>query len=208
MEDPNNLSKLPYSVSEFNMPHVLNLSYVYHLPVGHGLHWGGNMNRWADGFLGGWETTGIWTITSGQPLNLSWMSCGVTIPSYGCQQPNLIAPLQKTPGSLTSNLNNYFSNENTALSEPAPFTLGTGPPVLSSTYGPGTSNANLAVYKNFNMGRVREGASLQVRVETINAFNHPKFANPNTTFESPNFGLIDSQLNQPRQVQLGMKLYF
>ena len=56
------------------------------------------------------------------------------------------------------------------------------------------------------LGKLREGARLQVRAETINAFNHPKFGNPNTTFESPQFGQITSQLNQPRQVQLGMKL--
>ena len=206
MEDPNNFSKLPYGLSEFNLPQVLNISYVYHLPFGKTGQWGRSWNKWTDGALGGWETTGIWVATSGQPLSVNWISCGVTIPSYGCQQPNMIAPLQINHGA--GYLNNYFTNENTALAEPAPFTLGTAPQVLPDTYGPGTFNANLAVYKNFALGRLREGASLQVRAETINGFNHPKFGNPNTTFESPNFGLIDSQLNSARQVQLGMKLYF
>jgi hypothetical protein len=206
LEDPNNTRKLPYAASEFNMPQVLNVSYVYHLPFGHGLHWGRNVNRWVNGVLGGWETTGIWVFTTGQPLPLSWISCGVPIPSYGCQQPNLIAPLQKNHGSNW--INQYFTNENTALAEPAPFSLGTGPPVLSGTYGPGTFNANIAVYKNFALRKMREGASFQVRLETINGFNTPKFSAPNTTFESPTFGLITSQANSPRQIQLGMKLYF
>jgi hypothetical protein len=139
---------------------------------------------------------------------LSWISCGVPIPTYGCQQPNLIAPLQKTGGPLNNWINNYFSNEYTALAEPAPFTLGTGPVVLPSTYSPGANNANLAVYKNFSLRRMREGASLQIRAETINGFNHPKFGWPNTTFESPTFGQITSQSNTPRQLQLGAKLYF
>jgi hypothetical protein len=206
MEDPNNFSKLPYGVSEFNMPQVLNLSYVYHLPFGKTGEWGRSWNAVTSGVLGGWETTGIWVFTTGQPLPASWISCGVPIPTYGCQQPNQVAELQRNTGSGW--LNNYFTNEAQAFQEPAPFTLGTAPTVMPRTYGPGTNNANLAIYKNFGLGKLREGARLQVRAETINAFNHPKFGNPNTTFESPQFGQITSQLNQPRQVQLGMKLYF
>jgi hypothetical protein len=206
--DPNNLLHLPYSTSEFNSPQVLNISYVYHLPFGKTGQWGRSWNKWTDGVLGGWETTGIWVATSGQPLSLSWVSCGVPIPTYGCQQPNLLTPLQRTGGSPSNWINNYFSNANTALSAPAPFALGTGPTVLPATLSPGTFNANLAVYKNFNLARMREGASLQVRLETINGFNNVKFAAPNTTWQSPTFGIITSQLNTPRQVQLGMKLYF
>jgi hypothetical protein len=206
--DPNDLLHLPHAVSEFNTPHVLNLSYVYHLPFGHGLHWGRNWKGVEDGFLGGWETTGMWVFTSGQPLPLSWISCGVPIPTYGCQQPDLLAPLKKTGGPLNNWINDYFSNENTALGVPAPFTLGTGPVVLPSTYSPGANNANLALYKNFALGKMREGASLQVRIETINGFNHPKFGWPSTTFQSPTFGQITYQSNTPRTVQLGMKLYF
>ncbi|HXX24191.1 MAG TPA: TonB-dependent receptor [Terriglobia bacterium] len=206
--DPNNLLHLPHSVSEFNQPQVLNVSYVYHLPFGQGLHWGSRWNPVVNGFLGGWETTGMWTFTSGQPLPLGWISCGVQIPTYGCQQPNLLAPLKKTGGPLNNWINNYFSNENTALGVPAPWTLGNGPMTLPSTYSPGANNANLAVYKNFALGKMREGASLQVRLETINGFNHPKFGWPSTTFQSPTFGQITSQANTPRQLQLGMKLYF
>jgi len=56
--------------------------------------------------------------------------------------------------------------------------------------------------------KVREGMSLQLRLETLNGLNHPQFAAPNTAFESGIFGLITSQLNTPRQVQLGAKLMF
>ncbi len=208
LEDPNNTRKLPYAVSEFNMPQVLNLSYVFHLPYGRSMHWGTNLNRYANAVLGGWETTGIWVLTSGQPLPLSSLSCGTPLPSYGCQQPNLTGKLQKTGGSTNAWINNYFSNENQVLSAPAPYSLGTGPSVMSGVYGPTTFNANLALYKNFPLGQMREGSSLQFRIETVNGFNTPRFAAPNTTFGSPEFGLISSQSNQARQVQLGMKLYF
>jgi hypothetical protein len=94
------------------------------------------------------------------------------------------------------------------LREPAPYTLGTGPSVLPNILGPGTFNANLAVYKNFALKKLREGMSLQLRLETINALNRPQFGLPNTSFESSVFGLISSQVNAPRQVQLGAKLIF
>ena len=105
------------------------------------------------------------------------------------------------------NVNQYFANVETVLQAPAPFTLGTAPE-LSQVYGPGAQNANLAIYKNFVLSRFREGASLQVRAETINAFNHVQYGAPNTTFGNPEFGVVSNQVNSPRQIQLGMKLYF
>jgi hypothetical protein len=36
----------------------------------------------------------------------------------------------------------------------------------------------------------------------------PKFGLPSTHFQNPEFGLISTQSNHPRQIQLGMKLYF
>ena len=72
---------------------------------------------------------------------------------------------------------------------------------------PGTNNATLAVFKDIPL-HFREGAKLQIRAESFNALNHPQFGGIATTFGTGSFGEVDSQVNVPRQVQLGMQLYF
>jgi hypothetical protein len=205
LRDPND-RKLERGLSQFDMPQSFQLSYIYNLPFGHGMHWGSHWNGVVNAFLGGWETTGIWTLMTGQPIYLSWTSCGLPIPTWGCQQPDIVGPLRKNHG--VNWMQDYFSNDSQVLREPAPYTLGTAPSVLPNASGPGTANGDLAIYKNFALRKVREGMSLQLRLETLNGLNHPQFAAPNTAFESGIFGLISQQLNTPRQVQLGAKLMF
>lgn len=50
--------------------------------------------------------------------------------------------------------------------------------------------------------------SLELRLESQNAFNHPVFGTPDSSIDDPNFGVVSYQSNSPRQVQLGVKLNF
>jgi hypothetical protein len=45
-------------------------------------------------------------------------------------------------------------------------------------------------------------------VEAFNLTNTPAFGLPGTSLGTPNFGVITSQANAPRQVQLAMRLDF
>lgn len=49
--------------------------------------------------------------------------------------------------------------------------------------------------------------SMEVRVEAFNIFNRVIWGAPNSDFSSNNFGLITSA-SSPRQMQLGLKLYW
>jgi hypothetical protein len=49
---------------------------------------------------------------------------------------------------------------------------------------------------------------LEIRLETFNALNRVQFAAPDTNVGDSTFGQITAQANQPRQVQIGLKLYF
>lgn len=63
----------------------------------------------------------------------------------------------------------------------------------------------MSLFKTFF---ITDGLRLQARGELFNAFNSPMFGLPNTTFGNRNFGRITSQQNDPRQVQVALRLMF
>jgi hypothetical protein len=86
----------------------------------------------------------------------------------------------------------------------------------NSVYGPGVSNFNMSLFKNFNF---TESLRLQLRFEAYNVFNHTQWGNVNTSLSAPTSGTTFSGANagssgqitstrDPRQLQLGGKFYF
>jgi hypothetical protein len=202
LQDPNKRF-LERSISQYDIPHVFQFSYVYQLPIGRGKQFGGNWNRVVDSFLGGWQTNGIWRFDNGMPIALG-LSTSRALPTYGGQRPNLVGPLTRNTGADW--LNQYFANPANAVTPP-PFTVGNAPREVASARVPGTATSALSFFKQFAMP-IREGSKLEFRAEAFNALNHPQFAGPNVTVGSSAFGKVTSQANSPRQVQLGLKLYF
>ena len=74
--------------------------------------------------------------------------------------------------------------------------------------GPGQANLNLSFLKTMVLNCPVEKCSLQFRVEFYNALNHPQFANPDTNFTSPTFGVISSTAVNARAGQLALKFAF
>lgn len=203
LQDPNRRD-LERSLSQFDIPQTLQFSYVYELPIGRGKSLGTHWNPVLNIILGGWKTTGIWRFSSGFPLGLT-LSGGQPLPTYGAQRPNLTGTLERNTGSDFRE--RYFTNPEVAVN-PNPFTIGNAPRVLPNLRAPGTDLANLALFKEIPLGRLREGMRLEYRAEMFNAFNHPVFCGPVTTVGDPNFGKVFSQCQGPREVQMGLKLYW
>jgi hypothetical protein len=200
--DPNNL-RLDRSLSAFSIPQIAQLSFIYELPFGHNRRFGGNLRGIADAIIGGWQVNGIYRADNGLPIQLALCGgCGVNLPTYGNQYPDLVAPLRVAG---TSNLNQYFANPQAAV-KPVPYTEGNAPRILSNARVPGTNNLSASLLKQVALG-FREGARLEMRLEAFNAFNRVQFAAPNTNVGDANFGQISAQANQARQVQVGLKLY-
>jgi Carboxypeptidase regulatory-like domain/TonB dependent receptor len=165
-------------------------------------------------FLGDWELAAIVTVQSGSALtiadtnanNIFGISEDRAELTGSCTKNQLV-----TGGSLGSKLNNYFNA--------ACFTI---PPVIGAdgigtdfgnsatgiVNGPGQANADLSLSKNVPIKWPREGTSLQFRTELYNALNHPQFADPDTNFTSPTFGVISSTAVNPRVIQFALKLAF
>jgi hypothetical protein len=103
-------------------------------------------------------------------------------------------------------MDRYFANPE-AVASPARFAIGNAPRTFPVRL-PGTNTATLAVFKQVPIAELREGAKLEIRAEAFNALNRPQFGGPNTVVGTPSFGLVSSQANSSRILQLGMKLYF
>ena len=74
----------------------------------------------------------------------------------------------------------------------------------NTVQGPGAATVDLSLVKNTT---IREGATVQFRVETFNVLNHTNFGLPDNFIGSPTFGQILSAGN-PRRLQLGLKFLF
>jgi hypothetical protein len=203
LQDPNNY-KLERSLSQFDLPNLLNASYVYELPFGRGRLIGHNWHPVVNAILGGWKTAGIWTFSSGFPIGL-YQSGGLSLPTYGAQRPNLTATLTRNTGSNFRQ--QYFANPEVVVA-PADYAIGNAPRTIGSARTPSTQNANMSMLKEFPMGAIREGMHLELRAEAFNSFNHPKFCGPDTTLNGGSFGTVSCQANSPRELQVALKLYW
>ena len=74
--------------------------------------------------------------------------------------------------------------------------------------GPGQANLDLSLSKALTVNWPTEKSGVQFRAEFFNMMNHPQFANPDTNFTSPTFGVINSTAVNPRVIQLALKLAF
>ncbi|MFZ0305575.1 MAG: TonB-dependent receptor [Terracidiphilus sp.] len=212
--DPNRIDFLERSISQFNIPQVFQFSYTYELPFGQGKLLGARVNSVVDGFIGGWQTNGIWRFDNGQPLQPSLYGGSLALPTFG-QRPQETAPLKRASKGAWKPLNpgcpisscSYYANSS-VIQQPANYTFGNVPKTIPLT-APGTANASLSIFKSFGLSWIREGSSLEFRLEAFNAFNHTQFAAPNAVVgDAANFGKVTSQANQPRQAQVALKFYY
>ena len=205
LQDPNK-PWLERSLSTFDIPAVVQWSYLYDLPVGRGRPFLNNMPSVLEAILGGWKTNGIWRIACGRPLSLFTYD-GTSIPTYGAQRPDIVAKPRRNYGKSSDWINNYFANPD-AFQLPDVYTLGNAPRATALARSPLAFNSSLSAEKDFSLAKVHEGMRFELRLEAQNAFNHPVFGTPNTSVDDPNFGIISYTSNSPRQVQLGVKLMF
>jgi len=203
LQDPNK-PWLERSLSTFDIPQVLQFSYTYDLPFGHGRAFLGNMPRVLDALVGGWKTNGIWRLADGRPLTMT-LADGTSLPTYGAQRPNIVGTPRRNHGSDW--IDNFFVDP-TVFQAPDPFTLGNAPRSIGSVRTPWAFNSDLSLAKQFSLARVREGMNLEFRIEARNAFNHPVFGTPNTSVDDSSFGTISYTSNSPRELQLAVKFNF
>jgi len=205
LRDPNNL-KEERSLSEWDIPQVFAFSYIWQVPYGRGKQFGSKIPAVLDYIVGGWQTSGMWRFDKGQPISIG--VTGAEAPwGYAASYPDMSGPLHANPKSEWFS-KGYFANASAALYVPPNFTVGNAPREQPNLRVPGTNNATLALFKDIPLNKMREGSRLQIRAEAFNALNHPVFGGIQTTFGNGNFGDVTSQVNTPRNIQMGLQLYF
>ena len=78
-------------------------------------------------------------------------------------------------------------------------------PYIGTVRSPGMNNVGLDFAKDF---RFAESKKLQFRFSVFNLLNHPVFSGPNTTLGNAVFGVVSSQANYSRQLEVAAKILF
>ena len=148
--------------------------------------------------LGGWEVSGIVTMTSGLPINPQLT---------GGQSSNGLPNATNRPDrtgkvSYPHKVGQWF--DTSAFSNPAVGAWGNAG--FNSLRGPGRDNWNLSLFKSFKFDE-SHNRRFELRAESFNVWNHTEFNQVSNGLGSSNFGQVTSAFD-PRVFQFGAKLYF
>jgi len=193
------------ALSSFDTHQRLVISYVYDLPFGKGRTFLSGASGLTDKLVSGWGINGLTTFQKGLPLGFT-ATPNTTGFNTGLR-PNVAPNCNVTvSGSAQSRLNGWFNTS--CFSLPAPFTFGNESRTDPVLRGPGIANYDFAVFKRTP---ITERFNLEFRAEAFNLFNRVQFGQPNvayTTAANSTFGQISTQLNQPRLMQMALRLRF
>ncbi len=189
--------------------HRLTWTNVYTLPFGRGHKFGSSWSKMVDGFLGGWQISGILSTRTGLPINVTLGTTGVdpaTNKNYtffnrngGSLRPNRVGVANSGIDPKVDRLH-FLSTSAFAVQ-----TVNTpGNASRNIALGPNNFNTNLSLVKRFS---VTERSTVDLRLEAFNAFNNVNFSNPNTTFGNASFGQITSA-GDPRIMQIAVRYGF
>ena len=183
-----------------DVPNRFTTTLTYELPFGKGKPFlkTNGVQYW---IAGGWSANVIGAAQSGLPLSVTQTNNNSVVGAT-YQRPNAAGVSPVTSGSTVDRLNGWLNPA--AFSQAPRFTFGNVSRFLN-VRGPRSFNVDLSVFKTF---KFTEHVRAQFRAEALNATNTPYFANPNTTFGSSQFGLVTSQINNPRLLQVGTRITF
>jgi Carboxypeptidase regulatory-like domain len=175
--------------------HNMSASVLYQLPFGRGKSFASSVSGPVQQLVGNWQLNMIAHITSGFPLGLSSgvNNSGTSIGN----RPDQICNTGPNPQSLAE----FFNTS--CFVDAAPGVLGDA--YRTPLYGPDFVNFDGSLFKAFDLP---ESTQLVFRTEVFNVLNHPQFANPGTTTDSPGFGQITQVVNNPRLIQFALKFVF
>jgi hypothetical protein len=210
-------------------PFHLSVAPIWQIPVGRGQKFWTGMPKPLNFVMGGWQMSGQFNIQSGVPVvfgtdsffsgkdfalpgskqNLhQWFDTTkfVPFPSMNTDISNYPAwtGIQNLPGY--SYVPKSGDNVKNGVYQDFGTYIRNYPTRWADVRASRVNNVDAGVFKNF---QVSEKVRLQYRFETFNLFNHVRFPGPDTNPGSATFGVVSpNEQNQPRQIQMALKLTF
>ena len=200
-------------LSGYNRTHVFVADFIYDIPLLR--H---SENKFLKNVVAGWEVSGIITVESGLPENITLGGTQGGNFVGGTNRPNVTGPITYEHVVNPNKQQQIQYINPSAFSDPA---IGAyGDLAHNGVTGPGRDNWNLSLFKSFTLSESR-GSRLELRLETFNTWNHTQFNGVNTGINfnynsatnsftynpGNNFGQFNSAFD-PRIMQLGGKIYF
>ena len=213
-----------YGTASTDITHRFLLNYSWDLPFGSGRKFLGSPRNLGEKFanyvIGGWRLAGTSTFRSGRPILISTPSGGVgglgsqwyNIGHGRTTRPRIVDPRQSfgftTDGHAAlegaANFKSYINPAAFRLVQG--FEIGDVPSTFPNWRGPGYSQWDLSILKNFPLAGERR--ALQLRFEAQNLLNHMNAGQPNGAVTQRTFGMITGQLGPPRRVMVAAKFLF
>jgi hypothetical protein len=188
--------------SNFNIPNMFQLGYLYEFPFGKG-------KKWATGgvpaaILGNWQLNGIFAAYQGRQFTVTASGASLNMPG-NLQTADQVKPDVAKLG-LVGDDGTWF--DTTAFARPTGVRFGNVG--RNTMHGPGVINTDMSLYRTF---KLMEKMQLQFRAESFNLSNTPHFANPNSNRNSSNFGKITATqsadaMGRSREFRFGLRLGF
>jgi outer membrane receptor protein involved in Fe transport len=190
-------------VSSVDVPHRLTVNGIVELPFGRGRRYGAGAPAVVDAFIGGWQLSGIFTYQSGFPLG--WGNIIFT-----GDPGDIDLPASERTVAKWFNTDAGF---NKASTQQLGSNIRTFPLRLDNVRSDTLNTIDLSLIKNTAVA----GKTLELRIDALNALNHPLFPRGNgtttgiiTTPAAANFGqtVASTQENYARRVQVSVKFLF
>jgi hypothetical protein len=183
-------------ISSVDSPHRLTVNGIWEVPVGRGRRFGTDVNGVVSAFISGWQFSGIYTYQSGFPIGF-----GNII--FTGDLADIALP------SIEQTLARWFNTDagfNKVSTQQLGSNVRTFPIRLENVRTDNVSNIDLSLIKNTHVA----GRTIELRFDSLNAFNHPYFPGPNTNPTAVAFGTISAstQLNYARRTQVSVKFLF
>jgi hypothetical protein len=205
------------------VPARLVVNFSYPLPIGQGQRFLNGSNPIVSRVVSGWTINDITSYQHGAYLAITSntqsqmqqnFGGGTTRATYiaGCNKSKGGSDYSKiaTPANPTATWFNTacFAGVNQSVGGTVyqgPFDWGNERANDGALYASGIRNWDLSLLKTT---KIAEKLSTQLRIETFNTFNRFQPGSPNTAAGNGAFGQITSQANNPRNVQISLRLTY